>query len=360
MTRRTFLAAVAATASGADSNAIYPSEWSRYADPATEFNILRLTDPARASYLTRPGNRAISRRGAFLVFTTDRGTGLALWRMDLKSGQSREIARDEGIVAASPALASDEKFCFYLAKGGVFAANLANAKSRRVYSIPDGFSAGDGLAVAEDGLDAFLVERHSSSGHYRLTAISLRGGPATTAAESPEPISDPQPRPKRAGVMYRRGEQIWLVNYDGAQNRRLRTATGGTGQALWSPDGRQILYLNFPEDRKQLHQIRELTPDANEDRMVASTSQFIGFGVNGDGSVIAGASGSKASPYVLLLVRSVRRELTLCEHHCSDASLVCPVFAPDSRRLYFQSDRHGKLAIYSINVEKLVAETEVE
>jgi oligogalacturonide lyase len=360
MTRRTFLAAVAATASGADSNAIYPSEWSRYSDPATEFNILRLTDPARASYLTHPGNRAISRRGGFLLFTTDRGNGLALWRMDLKSGQSHELARDEGIVSASPALTSDEKFCFYVAKGGVFAANLANAKSRRVYSIPDGFSAGDGFAVSEDGLNAFLVERQASSGHCRLMAIPLRGGLATVAAESAEPISDPQPRPKRAGLMYRRGEQIWLVNFDGAQNRRLRSAAGGTGQALWSPDGRQILYLNFPEDRTQLHQVRELTPDANEDGMVASTSQFIGFGVNGDGSVLAGASGSKASPYVLLLVRSVRRELTLCEHHCSNTQLVCPVFAPDSRRVYFQSDRHGKLAIYSLNVEKLVAETEVE
>jgi oligogalacturonide lyase len=360
MTRRTFLATVAATASGAESNTIYASEWSRYPDPATEFNILRLTDPARESFLTRPGNRTISRRGGFLLFTTDRGSGLALWRMDLKNGQSHEIAREEGIVSGSPALAADEKSCFYVAKGGVFAANASGGKSHRVYSIPDGFSAGEGFAVSEDGLNAFLVERQLSTGHDRLTVISLRGGPATAAAESPEALFDPQPRPRRAGVMYRRGAEIWLVNYDGAQNRRLRTAAGGTGQALWSPDGRQILYLNFPEDRTQLHQIRELTPDTNEDRRVASTSQFVGFGVNGDGSVLAGASGSKASPYVLLLVRSVQRELTLCEHHSSDARLVCPVFAPDSRRLYFQSDRHGKLAIYSINVEKLVSETDVE
>jgi oligogalacturonide lyase len=360
MTRRTFLASVAATAYGADSNSVYASEWRRYADPATEFEVLRLTDPARESYMPHPGNRAISRRSGFLLYSTDRGSGLTLFRMDLKNGQSHEIARDEGLVAASAAMTSDEKNCFYVAKGGVFSANTGNGKSRRVYTIPDAFVAGDGFAVSEDGLNAFLVERPSSSGRHRLIVISLHGGPATTVIESAEPISDPQPRPRRAGVMYRRGEEIWLVNYDGAQNRRLRTASGGTGQALWSPDGRQILYLSFPGDHKQLNQVRELTPDTNEDRMVASTSQFIGFGVNGDGTVLAGSSGSKASQYVLLLVRSVRRELTLCEHHASDARLVCPVFAPDSRRLYFQSDRHGKLAIYSINVEKLVTETEVE
>ena len=31
-----------------------------------------------------------------------------------------------------------------------------------------------------------------------------------------------------------------------------------------------------------------------------------------------------------------------------------PVFSPDARRVYFQSDREGKPAIYSVNVEQLV------
>jgi oligogalacturonide lyase len=38
--------------------------------------------------------------------------------------------------------------------------------------------------------------------------------------------------------------------------------------------------------------------------------------------------------------------------------MVEPVFAPNSRRVFFNSDRHGKLAIYSMQVEKLVEETE--
>jgi oligogalacturonide lyase len=49
--------------------------------------------------------------------------------------------------------------------------------------------------------------------------------------------------------------------------------------------------------------------------------------------------------------------MTLCEHHAKDATTVCPVFAPDSRRVYFQSDREGKAAIYSVNVESLVEPT---
>ena len=108
-----------------------------------------------------------------------------------------------------------------------------------------------------------------------------------------------------------------------------------------------------------LNSLRELTPDTNsEDKPIADTSQFVTFGRNADASVFVGASGSKASPHVLLLVRAVRRELTLAEHRASDPSMVAPVFAPNSRRIFFNSDRHGKPAIYSMQVDKLVEETE--
>ena len=150
------------------------------------------------------------------------------------------------------------------------------------------------------------------------------------------------------------------LDFDADQNRKLRIAAGGLGPAVWSSDGRTVLYLNFPTDPKQLNNLREATPDTNEDRLIAATSQFISFGGNADSSVLVGASGSKASPYVLLLVRAAKRELTLCEHRASDPHLVSPIFSANSQRIFFQSDKDGKLAIYSMLVDKLVEETEVE
>ena len=78
---------------------------------------------------------------------------------------------------------------------------------------------------------------------------------------------------------------------------------------------------------------------------------------NSDASVFAGASRSKASSYILILLRVTRRELALCEHHASDPSLVSVVFAPDSQSIFFVSDRHGKPAIYRVPVERFVEET---
>ncbi len=71
-----------------------------------------------------------------------------------------------------------------------------------------------------------------------------------------------------------------------------------------------------------------------------------------------GASGSKASPYLLLLIRAARRELAVAEHRASDPTLVAPAFAPNSQFVVFVSDRHGKPAIYWIAVDKLVSETD--
>ena len=103
--------------------------------------------------------------------------------------------------------------------------------------------------------------------------------------------------------------------------------------------------------------IREFVPDTNEDRLVAETTQFAAFARNADASVFAGASGSKASPYILLLARAVRRELTLCEYRASDPSMAAPVFSPNSQQLFFTSDLHGNPAIYRFDVAKLVSET---
>jgi oligogalacturonide lyase len=235
---------------------------------------------------------------------------------------------------------------------------LNGGHTREVYRLEEGFNFGTGFSLSEDGLVSALVEE--KPGMSRLRLITMRTGTAETLVEWPDSIADPQPRPKRAGLLYRSNDTLWVVNYDGAQNRKLRTAPGGLGTALWSADGRTIDYLNIPADRKQLNNIREFTPDTNEDQSVSATSQFVAFNRNSDTSVFVGASGSKASPYVLLLVRSVKRELPLCQHRASDPRQVTSFFSPNSQRVVFQSDRDGKMAIYSIAVDRLVEETEAE
>jgi oligogalacturonide lyase len=357
--RRGFLSSIAAAGLGfaAEKAPVFPSEVQRYSDPATDFVVLRLTDPSHHSWLPAFYERAVSRHGNLLLYASDRSGTIQAYGMDLKSGQSRGLTDVTHLSPDSLTLTHDERSFCYLDGGSLFMRNLSNLRTREVYRVEQGFEGGRGFGLSEDGLYAALVEQ--KAGVSRLRLITMRTGTAETLAESSEPISDPMPRPRRAGLLYRKaGGELWLVNFDGAQNRRLRLAPGGLGPALWSTDGRTVLYLNFPDDPKKLHNIREFTPDTNEDGFISDTTQFVTFNRNGDSSVFIGASGSKASPYMLLLVRSVKRELTLCEHSSSDGSQVTPIFSPNSQRVFFQSDRDGKMAIYTLSVERLVEETD--
>ncbi len=356
-TRRRFVASIA-SASVCLAAETYPSEIKRYADEATENNVTRLTDPAHQSWLPAAYNRAISKKSDYLIHSSDRAGSVQAYRLELKSGQSRILTQATDLVTGSLTLGPDDREFAYLAGRSLYMGRTNAVHAREVYRAEDGFQFGSGFGLSEDGLVAALIEE--KPGLSRLRLITMRTGAGATLVESADPISDPQPRPKRAGLLYRKGNEAWVVNYDAAQNRKLRLAPGGLGTVLWAGDSRSVVYLNLPEDRKQLNNIREFTPDTNEDQFVAATTQFVTFNRNADTSVFVGASGSKASPYMLLLVRSVKRELTLCGHRASDPRQVTAFFSPNSQRVVFQSDRDGKMALYSFAVERLVEETETE
>lgn len=357
--RRLFLFSLASLAVASNKGRISPSAIIRYADRATEFPVVRLTDPAHSSFMPPAFSRAVSRRGNFLIYASDMTGQTEAYRMDLKAGTSRQLTEAEKLDPASMALSADERTLYVIDAGRLMALSLSTLRSREIYSLPDGYQPGAGPSISEDGIYAALVERRDKNN--RLQLIRLVDGSARTLAESAEEeFREPVMRPRRASVLYRRAGAVWLANFDGKQNYRLRLADGTAGPATWSPDGRSVLYLNLPAQAGKLNNLREFTPDTNDDKLVAETSQFVDFGPNGDASVFVGASGSKASPYILLLVRAVRRELSLCEHRASDPSMVNPVFSPNSQRIFFTSDMHGKPAIYSMEVEKFVTETSDE
>jgi len=350
----------------ADKSKPLPSAYFRYNDPSTEFPVLRLTDPAFTSFLPAHYGRAVSRKSSFLLYASDVAGRMEAFRLEAKGGVSHQLTEQEGLDPFSLTLAADERTFCCLAAGRLLSVNLGSGKVREVYRIPEGFEQGSGISLAEDGLYTALIEKkpiEKKGSAHRLRLIHMADGTATTlaetsGAESGEEMRDPIIRPRRASVLYSKDGSLWLANYDAQQNYRLRVAEGETGPANWSPDGRSVLYLNYPADQRRLHNIREFIPDTNEDAAIADTTQYVGFERNGDASVFIGASGSKASPHVLLLVRAVKRELILCEHRASDPKMVSPIFSPNSQSIFFVSDQHGKPAIYSMAVEKLVSATD--
>lgn len=352
-TRRAFLSLPFLSAAfAAGKGQSFPSEGIRFADPSTEFPVERLTDPKYASYWPHPYARAIARKGVFFLFSSDRGEGLQAFRYELRSGEMKQLTEAKQLHSETLQLLPDDRGFAYVDGRSVFVASFSGLREREIYRVPDGWEVGDGFCVSGDGIYVVLAEKQE--GKSRLRLIGVAKGNATTIVEHEGALAHPQTRPRRASVLYQRDDQLCLVNYDGQNNIQLAKVTQSPGAALWSPDGRTVQYLDRVTD------MREITPDTRQDKRIAPTSQFGNMSRNADGSVFVAASRSKAQPYVLLMVRTVKRELAICEHRASEPAKVAPVFSPTSQRIYFQSDRDGKPAIYSVVVDKFIEKTETE
>src|ERR1017187_7513887 len=82
-TRRAFLVSgLARWAFAEQKGALLPSARHRYSDPAAEFEVLRLTDPAHACWLRLSCSRTPARRGGFLLAASDGTGGPQACRMD--------------------------------------------------------------------------------------------------------------------------------------------------------------------------------------------------------------------------------------------------------------------------------------
>ena len=358
-TRRALLSFLAASGLYAASPKprTFPADWRRYPDGATELEVFRLTDFSYSSFLPAYYNRALTRRGQFMFYSSNRTGTAQAFRMNLRSGESVQLTDIPALDGATLALTPDERSLCFFDGPSLRHVTLAKMRDRVVYSVPDGWNRTAGASVTADGAQVLFAE--AREGVSRLRLVGLVKNSAAVILEAPGEISHAVARPGRNQLMYRQGDgSIWVVQYDGRENRRLKTPAGSLGPAHWATDGSAVLYLHYPEDRRQLNAIREYTLDGDRDALVGKTSQFVHFGVNGDGSVFAGASRNGASPHVLLFLRATKRELTLCEHHASNPAAVAPIFSADSQRVFFQSDMHGKPAIYRVRVDQFVEKTE--
>lgn len=326
-------------------------EWQRYADPATDLDVLRLTNPAFASGLTAPSLHQFGRKGDTLLYWSERFGPRQGFQLDLKTGDSRQITDAATLDPHSLALSADERSISYFDRASLMETQLSNIRPRELYQVPEG-AVRTGCAAGFDGTVWFA---ESSQGGSRLKRVARAG--TTTVLEVPGGIDLVLARPRYAQVLYRTGGALWLVNADGSGPSLLKTEPGQTGEVVWTQSGRTLLYLHVPDDPKQLITLRENDPAAGTDEQLARTSQFESVAPNGDGTVFTGASRSRASSYVLLLLRVTKRELTLCEHHASDPRQVMPIFSPDSQSVFFASDRHGKAALYRVKIEKFVEAT---
>ena len=354
VTRRIFgLGLAGAAAAQAQSTPIR-----RYFDPSTEAEVLVLSDPSNASFLPHPYNRSISSRNGFLIYSTETPNGFQAIRLDIKGGAARLITSAAAMDPRSLALSPDDRSIYFSDGDRLLATGFSGAKPREIYkgSSPEIYRRG--ISLSEDGATISLLDRDRI---VLISTASVGGHSAARVLAEVEPATE-QPAISKSGQVFFRGSgnSIHVIATAPGAKPKRRPIEGELGSALWNPDGRSIIFVRLNQGRGIANALFEYSLDTNKESLVGKTSQFVDFGRNADSSVFVGASGSKAQPFILIMLRITRRELALCEHKSSTPATVSPRFAPSSQRIYFQSDRLGKPAIFSVAVEKLVERTEQE
>lgn len=362
--RRAFVALLPALMTGQPGAAQAPgskgiqldADWSRYPDGATENDVLRLTAPSYESLLPAPPARAVSRGSDSVLFASNRTGSWQAHLLDLGKGGSRVLTAAAALVPETLTFSPDDRAVYFFDGRRLVTVNPQGFREQRIYELRDGWERTGALAVSDDHNWLYWVE--SRAGNFELRRMRRPRNSVDTVVSAPAPLLNPTPNPRRALLLWIVDGQACVSETSGDGRRPLDAPPGRVHHAIWSPDGQAIQYLHEPADPKQLVAIREQQVDSRADALVAKTSQYATFTRNANGSVFLGASRGKASPLMLVMLRLTRREFSLCEHRSSDPFRTAPVFSPNSQWIFFESDRHGKPAIYAMKVEKLLEKTD--
>ncbi len=141
--------------------------------------------------------------------------------------------------------------------------------------------------------------------------------------------------------------EIYLVNADGSDERRLTRVPEFDGHPVWSPDGRKIAFVRGVRDRYGTlrEEVWVMNADGSEQR---SLGRGGGLTWSPDGRRIAFRSErtGKAELYLVNVDGSGSARLTRNPGADGD-----PVWSPDGKRIYFVRGRHGKSDVYAMNAD---------
>jgi TolB protein len=137
-----------------------------------------------------------------------------------------------------------------------------------------------------------------------------------------------------------------VADADGANAAAVLTSSMPIMSPAWSPNGRQMAYVSFENERAEIF-VQELSTGSRGDRPVSATP-----GINGapafspDGTHLAVAlshGGTNLDIYLLDLRSGALTRMT--ENSAADTE---PQYSPDGSSIYFTSDRGGGPQVYRI------------
>jgi Tol biopolymer transport system component len=144
--------------------------------------------------------------------------------------------------------------------------------------------------------------------------------------------------------------EIYLMNADGTDQRRLTRNRASEYNPVWSPDGRSIAFTRRPREHWRYDDdIYVLKADGTEGRNLTHNPQDDYDPVwSADGKQIFFATQRDGEDEIYVMNADGRRLRNLTRNQAYDTS---PALSPDGRQIAFVSTRGGPQEIYVMNVD---------
>jgi TolB protein len=143
-------------------------------------------------------------------------------------------------------------------------------------------------------------------------------------------------------------KEIYVSDYDGANQRRITVGRTLNIMPSWSPDGRSIVYTSYRRGFPEL-----LISNIFQGTLEAPTEKF-GQGYLGafspDGTRIAFSSGREGNSEIYVMNRDGSGVRRLTNHPGAD---VTPTWSPTGTQIAFTSDRSGSPQIWIVGADGL-------
>jgi len=159
-TRRSVLGFFAASSLAVEhgKGTLLGSEFERFSDPATELPVARLSNPEYSTHLPAYYNRALSRKGQFLICWSDRTGSPQAFRINLKTGEWLQLTDATALDGSSLTLMPDERsFCFFDG-AALKRVDFGKFREHEIYRVPDDWRRCPGANLTDDGLYAIFAE----------------------------------------------------------------------------------------------------------------------------------------------------------------------------------------------------------
>jgi TolB protein len=272
-------------------------------------------------------------------------------------GDERRIARRiaDDVVAAftgTPGVASTE-IAFVSTRSGspqifVMDSDGANVRAatnnHSINGFPDWSPRGDALLymsyLFRRSPHLFLLVRGAGArGGRLLTSLD----PATAVYRG---VYDPKGERIAVVISAEGPSEIYVVDADGRNLRRLTRDSAIDVSPSWSPDGRQIAFVS---DRTGSPQVYVMDSDGRNARRVTFDGSYnTSPAWSPDGRWIAYAARVGGQFDIWVIDPDGQVNVPLVSHPRSDEA---PTWSPDSRKIAFQSTRRGTSDIYSVDLD---------